>query len=64
MSTHYPTPQELGIKTPFYLSTKDYEMGFLHALKGKPLNAHGEPVHNWSFTSGFKMGAIVLHDWG
>ena len=63
MSTHYPTPQELGIRTPFYLSAKDFEMGFLQALKGKSLNSKGESELNWSFTSGYKMGTIVLNEW-
>ena len=57
MSNHYPTPQEFGIKTPFYLSAKQYEQGFLYALKGKSIGDNSE--YSWSFTKGFKMGILV-----
>ena len=56
MATHYPTPQELGIKTPFYLNSRQYEQGFLLALKGKTIHTS---EHSFSFTKGFNMGALV-----
>jgi len=57
MADHYPTPQEYGIKTPFYLNARQYEQGFLYALKGKEFDE--QTNRSLSFTKGFKMGSIV-----
>jgi len=57
MANNYPTPQKFGIRTPFYLSARQYEQGFLHALKGKSIEDQAN--YSLSFTKGFKMGIIV-----
>ena len=60
MSNHYPTPQEMGIKPPFYLNGKAFERGFLYALKGKTISDNHD--HSRSFSKGYEMGALVFNE--
>ena len=54
----YPTPQEVGIKTPTHLIKARYDAGFKHALKGEQL-FRTEHL-KLSFREGYRAGKLYL----
>ena len=58
LSQIYPSPQEVGIKTPHHLIKARYDAGFKHALKGEQL-FRTEHL-KLSFREGYRAGKIYL----
>ena len=54
----YPSPQEVGIKTPAHLIKTRYDAGFEHALKGEQL-VRIEHL-KLSFREGYRAGKLYL----
>ena len=54
----YPSPQEVGIKTPTHLIKTRYDAGFKHALKGEQL-FRTEHL-KLSFREGYRAGKLYL----
>ena len=57
MANHYPTPSEIGLRTPFYLRADIFDQGFLCALKGKEVNLQQEKSR--SFQAGYRLGLSI-----
>ena len=60
MTTHYPTPQELGINIPGHLRKDRFNRGFHHALLGGQLNR--VEYLRLSFREGYRAAKLYLRD--
>lgn len=61
MHYHYPTPAEVGIKTPPDLIRERFDAGFQHGLKGGQLD-HIEYFRR-SFRLGFRASKLYLREY-
>lgn len=60
MQTHYPSPDEVGIKIPAYLRADRFCHGFTHALKGGQIT---QVEHlKLSFREGYRCGKLYLRE--
>lgn len=58
MQTHYPSPQEVGIKIPVHLREERFRRGFRHALQGGQITKIEQL--KLSFREGYRCGKLYL----
>lgn len=56
----YPTPQDVGIRTPVHLVKNRFRSGFDHALRGGQITEVKQL--RLSFREGYRAGKLYLRD--
>ncbi|MGD2136648.1 MAG: hypothetical protein PVF08_00220 [Gammaproteobacteria bacterium] len=60
MQSHYPSPEEAGIRVPPHVMPERFRAGFRHALEGGQLNR--VEYLRLSFREGFRAAKLYLRE--